>query len=130
MARKISVHKVDFNALENKANSYRSLNSFQKELVDHMVALSSPAAGNLSLHQQATLNDVYDVMESLTARQQEVLKLSFGLGDDEPLTEQTIAKQLGITQQGVHDIKSRAIKAIQRAIKPAVSEKATKNPQK
>ena len=117
MARKAKVYSVDFNALERKgAGNYRKLNMFEKEIIDRMVSLSNPAASVLSPHQMAALDLVYVAMEELTPRQREVLQLSFGLGDDGPLTEHQIAEQLKISQQGVHDLKMRAIKAIQKRV--------------
>ena len=117
MARKSKIYSVDFNALERKAGNYRSLKSFEKDIVDRMVALSNPAAAVLSPHQQAALDLVYGAMDELTPRQQEVLRMSFGLGEDGPLTEHQIAEQLKISQQGVHDLKVRAIKAVQKRVK-------------
>ena len=117
MARKSKIYSVDFSALERKAAAnYRTLNAFESEIVNHMVSLSNPASVNLSPQQLNTLDSVYDAMEELTLRQQEVLKMSFGLGDDGPLTELQVAEQLNITQQGVHDIKVRAIRALQKKI--------------
>ena len=116
MARKPKIYSVDFNALERKAGNYRSLNSFEKGLVDHMAALNNPTASVLSPHQKDALDLVYDAMDGLTTRQQEVLKMSFGLGEDGPLTEHQIAEQLKISQQGVHDLKARAIKAIKKRV--------------
>jgi len=116
MARKSKIYSVDFNALERKAGNYRSLKSFEKELVDRMVALGNPSATVLSPHQMAALDLVYGAMEELTPRQQEVLKMSFGLGEDGPLTEHQIAEQLKISQQGVHDLKVRAIRAVQKRV--------------
>ena len=131
MARKSKIYSVDFNTLERKAGNYRSLNSFEKGLIDHMVALSNPAAAVLSPHQMAALDLVYGAMEELTQRQQEVLRMSFGLGEDGPLTEHQIAEQLKISQQGVHDLKMRAIKAIQKRVQlNSVVTKTIKNKDK
>ena len=117
MARKSKIYSVDFSALERKAAAnYRTLNAFESEIATRMVSLSNPAAVNLSPQQLNTLDTVYDAMEELTPRQQEVLKMSFGLGDDGPLTEVQIAEQLSMTHQGVNDIKIRAIRALQKKI--------------
>ena len=125
MARQRRVYNVDFNDLERRAGNYRGLNSFEREIVDRMVGLSNPAANTLSPHQLAALDLVYEAMEELTDRQKEVLKLSFGLGDDGPMTEHQIAAQLKITQPGVHDLKNRAIAAIQKKV--TLNSAVTKN---
>ena len=121
MARKPKSYTVDFTALEQKANSKKYLNPFEQELINHIATVGNPGSSVLSQHQLATLDTVYEAMESLTPRQQEVLKMSFGLDEHEAMTELQIAEQLSITQQGVHDIKSRAIKAVQKKLSTAYS---------
>ena len=116
MARKAKIYSVDFNALERKGGSYKTLNPFEREIIDRMVALSNPAAATLSQHQLAALDLVYSAMEELTARQKEVLQMSFGLTDDGPMTEHQIAAQLRISQPSVHLLKTRAIRAIQKKV--------------
>lgn len=130
MARKPKIYRVDFNALECKAGNYKTLNYFEREIIDQMVNLNDPIVDTLSPQQLVTLDLVYEAAEGLTIRQKEVLRLSFGLGDDEQMTEHQIAERLGITQQSVHKLKSRAIKTIQKkvsenskVIKPTKSEK-------
>lgn len=125
MARKAKVYSVDFNALERRAGNYKTLNLFEKEIIDRMVSLGNPTASVLSPHQMAALDLVYSAMEELTPRQQEVMSMSFGLGEDGPLTEHQIAEQLKISQQGVHDLKMRAIKAIQKKVQ--LNSAVTKN---
>jgi DNA-directed RNA polymerase sigma subunit (sigma70/sigma32) len=116
MARKSKIYSVDFNSLERRAGGYKSLNAFEKELVDKMCSLSNSSESNLSPYQLDALDSVYEAIEKLTPRQQQVLSMTFGLGDDEPSTELQIAEKFSITQQGVHDLKTRAIKAIQKQL--------------
>ena len=118
MAHKPKSYTVDFTSLERRAGNYKALNPFEREIIDLAVSKSGSAANGLSPQQQSTLDRVYCAIEELTARQQEILQLSFGLGDEEPLTELQIAERLGITHQGVHDIKVRAITAIQKKLHP------------
>ena len=111
------IHKVDFNDLERRAGNYKALNPFEREIIDHMVALSNPAASTgLSAHQMAALDLVYEALAELTPRQQQVLAMTFGLGDDGPMTEHQIAEQLKISQPGVQQLKNRAIRAIQKKV--------------
>jgi DNA-directed RNA polymerase specialized sigma subunit len=131
MARKAKSYTVDFTALEQKANNKKYLNPFEQELINHIATVGNPGSSVLSPHQLATLDLVYEAMEGLTSRQQLVLSMTFGLGEYDPMTELQIASQLSITHQGAHDIKVRAIKAIQKKLQvSAAASKTSKTPKK
>ena len=130
MGKRTKVYSVDFNSLERKAGNYKTLNFFEREIIDRMVSLGNPTAEELSPHQQAALDLVYSAMADLTPRQQDVIRLSFGLGNDGPMTEHQIADQLKISQPGVHKLKIRAIKSIQRKITLNSAVTKTINPPK
>lgn len=116
MAKRAKVYSVDFAALERKAGNYRSMNMFEREVIGRLLALSNPSANNLSERQQDTLDSVYLAMETLTQRQQEVLKLAFGLTEEGPMTELQIAEQLGIAHQNVNRLKARALQSLRKEL--------------
>lgn len=113
MARR-KVYNVDFNYIE-KAD-YRYLSNLQKEIVDKMVELSTGKKPEMSAEQLARLDLVTAAMDEITDRQKEVLNLLFGLGGEEAMSEVQVAKKLGITKQGVSELKKRALNAIKAKI--------------
>ena len=51
-------------------------------------------------------------MQDLTEREQIVLTLYFGLGNNEPLTLQVIGERLGLTRERIRQVKERAIEKL------------------
>jgi len=125
MARR-KVYNVDFNYIE-KAD-YRYLSNLQKEIVDKMVELSTGKKPEMSAEQLARLDLVTAAMDEITDRQKEVLNLLFGLGGEEAMSEVQVAKKLGITKQGVSELKKRALNAIKAKI--ALNEDVVKKVKK
>ena len=118
------IYKVDFESLERRAGNYGALNSFEKAIIDKMASMSGSTESQLSPHQLLALDRVYEAFDQLTLKQQKVINMTFGLGDEEPMTELQIAEQLKISQPAVHKLKTRAIESIQKAVKaPETPEK-------
>jgi RNA polymerase primary sigma factor len=69
--------------------------------------------------QEAAEGDAEDFVESalqqLNPREQEVLRLYFGLGPGEPMTLEAIGAKYGITRERVRQIKDRALGRIRRS---------------
>jgi len=61
------------------------------------------------LYRRALCRSVEDALSSLGEREAEVLRLYFGLGDDEPLTLEQIGERFGITRERVRQIKEKAL---------------------
>ena len=53
-------------------------------------------------------------MGCLRPRDEQVLRLYFGFGDNEPLTLEDIGSRLGITRERVRQIKERALSRLRR----------------
>jgi RNA polymerase primary sigma factor len=57
-------------------------------------------------------NQVEEVLESLDDREAEVLRLYFGLGDEEPLTLEEIGVRFNLTRERVRQIKEKALRRL------------------
>ncbi len=55
---------------------------------------------------------LHEAVESLNPREQEVVKLYFGLEDNEPMTLEEIGKQLGLTKERIRQIRDKALNAL------------------
>lgn len=121
--KKKKIYNVDFDQLERR--SYKSLNPFQKEVIDKMIEMGEEEEPQLSAAQLAKLDLVFAAMEELTDHQRKVLNMLFGLNDCEPCTEREVAEKLKIAQVSVHEIKGRAIQAIRKRV--TLNDSAIKN---
>jgi RNA polymerase primary sigma factor len=61
-----------------------------------------------------SIEDLYSVMEHLKEREQEVLKLRFGLDGEDPMTLENIAQVLGITRERIRQIQNTAMGKIKK----------------
>jgi len=123
MSKKKKIYNVDFDQIERR--SYKSLNPFQKEVIDKMIEMGQEDEPQLSATQLAKLDLVFAAMEELTDHQRKAINLLFGINGEDRHNEQEVAKKLKISQQGVHELKSRAIEAIKRKV--SLNETAIKN---
>lgn len=79
-----------------------------------------------SLMENALKEEVIWALNSLSAREAEVVRLYFGIDADRPLTLDEIGKQFGLTRERVRQIKERALRRLQHSsrsmrLKPYVS---------
>ncbi|MBT3606212.1 MAG: sigma-70 family RNA polymerase sigma factor, partial [Candidatus Latescibacteria bacterium] len=65
---------------------------------------------------------VEDILESLDAREAEVLRLYFGLGDEEPLTLEEIGVRFNLTRERVRQIKEKALRRLRHPRRRAALE--------
>ena len=72
-------------------------------------AICDPAQ---SLGQRDDINKVLRQVDSLTEREATVLRLRFGLGEEEPLTLAEIGERLGFTRERVRQIEKEALREL------------------
>ncbi len=65
---------------------------------------------------------VEDILESLDDREAEVLRLYFGLGDEEPLTLEEIGVRFNLTRERVRQIKEKALRRLRHPRRRAALE--------
>lgn len=73
---------------------------------DHMVVPADAAAYTL-LHEQ-----LMEVLETLTEREQKVLRLRFGLDDGRPRTLEEVGKEFNVTRERIRQIEAKALRKL------------------
>lgn len=67
------------------------------------------------LMDKALKEEVLWALDTLSAREAEVVRLYFGINEDRPFTLDEIGKQFGLTRERVRQIKERAIRRLQHS---------------
>lgn len=73
---------------------------------DHMVVPADAAAFTL-LHEQ-----LVEVLDTLTVREQQVLRLRFGLDDGRPRTLEEVGRQFNVTRERIRQIEAKALRKL------------------
>ena len=74
---------------------------------DDHVAVPADAAAFTLLHEQ-----LLEVLETLTEREQKVLKLRFGLEDGRPRTLEEVGKEVNVTRERIRQIEAKALRKL------------------
>ena len=75
----------------------------------HVLPDNTQSAPDIDVVEDSVRNQVGMVLESLDDREAEVLRLYFGLGDEESLTLEEIGETLGVTRERVRQLRNRAL---------------------
>ncbi len=78
----------------------------------HILADSSQKAPDLDVVDESVKDQVRMVLDTLDAREAEVLRLYFGLGDDEAMTLEEIGTRFSLTRERVRQIKEKALRRL------------------
>ena len=96
-----------------RARDVWSLDATFKEEDDHnllsVLADESQGTPDSEVVEQSVQQQVETVLDSLEDREAEILRLYFGLGDEEPLTLEEIGVRFNLTRERVRQIKERAL---------------------
>ena len=74
---------------------------------DDHVAVPADAAAFTLLHEQ-----LMEVLDTLTEREQKVLKLRFGLVDGRPRTLEEVGKEFNVTRERIRQIEAKALRKL------------------
>lgn len=74
---------------------------------DDQVAVPADAATFTMLHEQ-----LMEVLDTLTEREQKVLKLRFGLNDGRPRTLEEVGKEFNVTRERIRQIEAKALRKL------------------
>ena len=74
---------------------------------DNHVTVPADAATSVLLHEQ-----LLEVLDTLTEREQKVLKLRFGLEDGRPRTLEEVGKQFHVTRERIRQIEAKALRKL------------------
>ena len=78
----------------------------------HILPDSSQKAPDLEVGDESVKDQVRMVLETLDAREAEVLRLYFGLGDEEAMTLEEIGTRFSLTRERVRQIKEKALRRL------------------
>ncbi len=78
----------------------------------HVLPDSSQKAPDLEVVDESVKDQVKMVLETLDAREAEVLRLYFGLGDEEAMTLEEIGARFSLTRERVRQIKEKALRRL------------------
>lgn len=78
----------------------------------HILPDSSQRAPDLEVVDESVRDQVKMVLETLDAREAEVLRLYFGLGDEEAMTLEEIGTRFSLTRERVRQIKEKALRRL------------------
>ena len=78
----------------------------------HILPDSSQKAPDLEVVDESVKDQVRMVLDTLDAREAEVLRLYFGLGDDEAMTLEEIGTRFSLTRERVRQIKEKALRRL------------------
>ena len=87
-----------------------------RELGDLLEQAGVPAIEDEMIH-QADLDELAQALRDLDGKEREVVRLRFGLEDDEPRTLQEIGDRLHLSRERVRQIESRAKDKLRRSAK-------------
>src|SRR5918998_3077006 len=78
------------------------------QLLDYLSDQFSPGPDD-EVYDHALKRTIDDALGTLSEREAKVLRLYFGLGDTEPMTQEQIGESFGITRERVRQIKEKAL---------------------
>lgn len=121
IADELDLSKADVAALERIAGSDVSLNApagggedDDRELLDTLEQDSEPPVED-ALMREAMVAATRGAMAELDPREREVMRLRFGIDEDEPLTLQQIGDRFRLSRERVRQIESRARDKLRRS---------------
>ena len=82
-------------------------------LIDIMTDENAPGTDN-KMEKESLLSDLEAALSTLSEREQQVLKMLFGIGRNE-MTAEEVAGNMGLTRERVRQIKERALRRLREA---------------
>jgi RNA polymerase primary sigma factor len=119
IAEELELSSAQVAALEGIAGAEVSLNApvgdeDERELIETLEQSSVPPVDD-ALVREAMIDATRRAMAELDAREREVMRLRFGIDQDEPLTLQQIGDRFRISRERVRQIETRAREKLRRS---------------
>ena len=131
IANKLNISTKEIEKILNLSQTITSIN--QRINDDNYSELGDFIENNTATPEEATLEkvtaeEIRDKLSILNDRQQQIIKLRFGLDGDEPRTLQEIGDILGCTRENVRLIELKILKKLKRSMYKWRDEKAISKP--
>lgn len=116
-----STEKLDLKKIFEQvgANTIAKLNNEDSNLYDVLRSGESPNPDRALLH-ESLRTEIERVLENLTPREADVVRLYFGLGNQHPMTLEEIGETYDLTRDRVRQIKEKAIRRIKHTTRSKI----------
>ena len=116
-----STEKLDLKKIfeQAQANTIAKLNNEDSNLYDVLRSGESPNPDRALLH-ESLRTEIERVLENLTPREADVVRLYFGLGNQHPMTLEEIGETFDLTRERVRQIKEKAIRRIKHTTRSKI----------
>ena len=114
---RLPINRIDLlHNISKVSRDVWSLDASFKEDDDHSLLHVLPdntqSSPDNQVVEESVRNQVEMVLETLDGREAEVLRLYFGLGDEEPMTLEEIGVRFNLTRERVRQIKEKALRRL------------------
>lgn len=75
------------------------------------------------LIQESLQNEIERSLETLTQREADVIRLFFGLGNQQPMTLEEIGQTFGLTRERVRQIKEKGVRRLRHTSRSTILKK-------
>jgi len=83
-------------------------------LLGELIADRQAVAPDSHVHRTELTREVDRILGTLTPREQTVLRMRFGIGQDEPFTLEQVGQNLSVTRERIRQIEAKAIKKLKQ----------------
>lgn len=120
IARNLGLPKKKLNIIKKAIRIYNSVpQSDQTEAgwsIDEMLMDGRSKTPDTEMVETDDLKHVLDLLEKMDPREASVLRMRFGLDDEEPKTLKEIGERLGLTRERVRQIESEALQKLSESL--------------
>jgi len=81
-------------------------------LLGELIADRQAVAPDANVHRVELTRELDRILSTLTPREQTVIRLRFGIGQDEPCTLEQVGQSLSVTRERIRQIEAKAIKKL------------------
>jgi len=83
----------------------------------HVIPDTSQEAPDAQVEEESDRVQVQMVLDTLEERESEVLRMLFGMGDDDPMTFEEIGRRFSLTKERVRQIKEKALSKLRHPMR-------------
>ncbi len=83
----------------------------------HVLSDTSQEAPDAQVEEESDREQVQMVLDTLEDRESEVLRLHFGMGEDDPMTLEEIGRRFNLTKERIRQIKEKALSKLRHPVR-------------